>query len=317
MIPNITVFQSGIEADLINKFHTLGYKPYYDSKHGRNEAWLREMLTGNHRLFTWSMMGNFDYAWYAYEVNEIEKYGFPSFMIIYDNVTEMSDDDWRAIHAWVKFRMNNEPTFGPIISHAESLLEKPTTLMMNLKSEDSNIDNEKYEFVENGVKKQVTICPPEIKQREYEFRRKLVGEWDCMFYELTRHLTVDEEGQKPFAPFVVIVHPFSAKGHEYFFSDIYASHDWDVNKREGYWDFWALQQIWKSLCMPGEFTMKVVERIGNLCYPCKENEFSARAEPVVHRNTLENVMEFYKEQGRVYELQQEAKKIGWKKRERS
>jgi hypothetical protein len=69
--------------------------------------------------------------------------------------------------------------------------------------------------------------------------------------------------------------------------------------------------------MPGEFTMKVVERIGNLCYPCKENEFSARAEPVVHRNTLENVMEFYKEQGRVYELQQEAKKIGWKKRERS
>ncbi len=134
----------------------------------------------------------------------------------------------------------------------------------------------------NDIAPLVSIAPEFTPVKgEYGFSLELL-ENDIMLYEVTR------PGTK--LPFCVVVHDWAKKGHEYFFSDIYGSNSWDANRRECRFDYLFLQNVWHHLKMPGEFTMNVVKKRVDGCYPDRLLEGVApEGEPVVYRNTINQV----------------------------
>jgi len=80
---------------------------------------------------------------------------------------------------------------------------------------------------------------------------------------------------------------FSSRGDEYFFSDVYGSKAWDSNRMECRYDFLFLQNLWSHLGLDGEFTMDVLKKRVDRCYPGEGRV--AESEPIVYRSHLEDV----------------------------
>jgi len=88
-------------------------------------------------------------------------------------------------------------------------------------------------------------------------------------------------------PFTVLVDCFSQRGDEYFFSDVYGSKAWDSNRMECRFDFLFLQNLWTHMGLDGEFTMDVLKKRVDRCYPGEGRV--AESEPIVYRSPLESV----------------------------
>jgi len=113
----------------------------------------------------------------------------------------------------------------------------------------------------------------------YSFRCKLFEEYDVKLFEVKRPRTEK--------PFTVLVDCFSSRGDEYFFSDVYGSKAWDSNRMECRYDFLFLQNLWSHLGLDGEFTMDVLKKRVDRCYPGEGRV--AESEPIVYRSHLEDV----------------------------
>jgi hypothetical protein len=131
--------------------------------------------------------------------------------------------------------------------------------------------------------------PPELPaiDGEYRFRTFHAEKLDIKLYEVTRPGTEK--------PFTVVVNDVSAKGDLYFFTDIYGSKEWDMNRRECRFDYLFLTNLWEHLKMPGEFSMNYLKERTDRCYPGKLAEGQMpEAEPIVYRKSLEDVKQVLK-----------------------
>lgn len=122
---------------------------------------------------------------------------------------------------------------------------------------------------------------------EYRYRTFHAEKLDIKLYEVTRPGTEK--------PFTVVVNDVSTKGDLYFFTDIYGSKEWDMNRRECRFDYLFLTNLWEHLKMPGEFTMNFLKERTERCYPGKLAEGQIpEAEPIVYRKSIEDVKQVLK-----------------------
>lgn len=133
----------------------------------------------------------------------------------------------------------------------------------------------------HDVEPVISMAPEELPSVDepYSFRCKLYEEYDVKLFEVKRPRTEK--------PFTVLVDCFSSRGDEYFFSDIYGSKAWDSNRMECRYDFLFLQNLWGHLGLDGEFTMDVLKKRVDRCYPGEGRV--AESEPIVYRSPLESV----------------------------
>jgi len=133
----------------------------------------------------------------------------------------------------------------------------------------------------HDVEPVISMAPEELASVDepYSFRCKLYEEYDVKLFEVKRPRTEK--------PFTVLVDCFASRGDEYFFSDIYGSKAWDSNRMECRYDFLFLQNLWGHLGLDGEFTMDVLKKRVDRCYPGEGR--IAESEPIVYRSPLESV----------------------------
>lgn len=185
-------------------------------------------------------------------------------------------DKWDDIIIWTKRVImdggNSEIT-------AEDLrFERPFTLRREFKPPGE-------EVVIDGVKSHVLSIPPaniDLKDG-YDYHSFYDEIMDIKYYEI--------KSPSSETPFTVVVYNFSKKDDSWLFSDIYASNAWASNNMECRYDFHFLTVLWKHLNLPGEFTMDVVKRRVDACYPDRVKDINElETEPAVYRRAMLEVI---------------------------
>lgn len=184
---------------------------------------------------------------------------------------------WEEVDDWVKGFIFNEHTTS--LSTNELGFDKPSVQRRKSEKigEETVIDGEKV-FV-------LSTPPSDIDLKNgYKFQCHHDEMLDTKYYEV---IAPSSE-----TPFTVVVYNFSKKDDSYFFSDIWASNAWGRNRMESRYDYDFLVALWKHLKMPGEFTMDVVKRRVDACYPDRVKDINElESEPTVYRRAMSQVTE--------------------------
>lgn len=276
--PVITIFKTVNSSKLVDLFESLGYAPYinYTADYG----WLKKELVGAYHCYS-----IYNDCVYSYKVDDIDplEYVTPAFAFSFS-----SDINWRSLNAWLNHIILNIKTNYDISWLDKAIVQKVSNVSGDLKL---------FEIDGFGVGSVEHIPPTPLDTfGTYEFKKFYFEAIDTMFYEVVRPGTV--------VPFTVVVVSFSLKGHEYFFTDIYASNAWDYNRRECLYDFNFLKALWSNFFkLPGEFNMELVKARIDRCTPEKLSEGVApEAEPLVYRRAMDVVISAYKERSSVVEI---------------
>lgn len=142
---------------------------------------------------------------------------------------------------------------------------------------------DKPDVLKGGNDVKCVSHPPQYEPitEPYEFETYYIEERDTMLYTVKRPGTAE--------PYTVVVFPWKEKGHEAFFTDIYGARSWDHNRMECRFDFSFLQECWKRLHLPNEFTIDLVKEKIARCYP--REGIIPEAEPKVYRRGWQEVVE--------------------------
>lgn len=142
----------------------------------------------------------------------------------------------------------------------------------------------------HDVEPVISMAPEKMNvDQPYRFRCHYYEGYDVKLFEVVRPGTEK--------PFTVLVDCFSKRSDEYFFTDIYGSSSWDCNRLECRYDFLFLQNLWNHLGLEGSFTMDVLKKRVDRCYPGEGR--IAESEPIVYRVCLEDVEKLMNER-RIY-----------------
>lgn len=208
---------------------------------------------------------------------------------------------------WLKKEVNHEYAFGVTkemeIVAVKELKELPSILFITMPHDNvkelvmkivsGDLQMTEYflkgfitEKKENHVEPIISMAPevPDI-ETPYCFTSRYLDSYDVKLYEVIRPGTE--------TPFVVLVENFSQKSDIYFFTDIYGSNAWDCNRRECRFDFLFLQSLWHHMKFDGDFTMDVLKKRVDSCYP--GIGIVAESEPIVYRNTIDAVEKIIKQ----------------------
>ena len=261
MFADFTVFPSKQAASIVNRIDTQGYYAYFSND--ASLGWLEERLINpkRYRLF--------------YEGDIIDEVGKRPLEPPLLAIKTLEDyDDWDRVCDWVCATILSDG----VVTAPMQFFERPTRLKL-----ESNIPGE--ERLVDGIKSHVLSIPPDPIDLKsgYEFDSYYDEALDTKYYSV---IAPSSE-----VPFTVVVYHFSCKDDSYFFSDIYASSAWAANRLDCRYDFTFLQQLWKHLGLPGEFTMDVVKRRVDACYPDRVTDpDDLEPEPSVYRRSMADVM---------------------------
>lgn len=275
--PHIFVFESNNSEKVLRMFEEQKFSPFYDAKHSRDFNWFLNNIKSNHRLYSIGPESLYDYQ--VEDLNQDMTF-WPEFMIVYNEGEDINSLDWNAIYLWIRFHLFSKSCDELLFKRAEGILGKPVIQKNGLEAIDGKLVNE-YMF-----KGMLQSIKPEFKKlgSNYAFREYLILERDTMLYEIVRPSTL--------LPFTVVIEKFSKKGPVYLFTDIYGSNEWDMNRSECRFDFIFLQNLWMFLKMDGEFTMSIVKKRVDACYPNRLSEGEVpETEPIVYRRSIENVLQ--------------------------
>ncbi len=141
------------------------------------------------------------------------------------------------------------------------------------------------EVIIDGIKSHLLSTPPaDIDFKGgYNYHSFYDETLDIKYYEI--------KSPSSETPFTVVVNNFKLKDDSWLFSDIYASSAWASNNMECRYDFHFLTVLWKQLKLPGEFTMDVVKRRVDACYPDRVKTVNdLESEPSVYRRSMLEVI---------------------------
>ena len=275
--PHIFVFESNNSQKILSMFEEQKFSPFYDAKHTRDYNWFLNNIKSEHRLYSFGGEGVYDYQ---VEDLNLDMTFWPEFMIVFNEGEVLNSLDWSAIYLWIRFHLFSKSCDELLFKRAEDILGKPVIQKNGLEPIHGELVDE-YEF--KGILQSIK---PEFKKLEssYGFREYLILERDTMLYEVVRPNTL--------LPFTVVVEKFSTKGPVYLFTDIYGSNEWDINRSDCRFDFIFLQNLWVFLKMDGEFSMSVVKKRVDACYPDRMSKGEVpEIEPIVYRRSIENVLQ--------------------------
>ena len=262
MIPDFYVFSTNEACTLIKNIENNGFNAFVCE--GIN--WLAERLTNPKK---YRLIFNVD-RWEL--LQDGIQHDCPFLCISLDEEVE----DWTDIMTWVN-RVIIDGGSSEIT--AEDLnFQRPITLRREY-----NPPGE--EVIIDGVKSHVLSTPP----ADIDLKN---GYNYCCFYDEALDIKYYEViSPSSETPFTVVVNNFSKKDDSWLFSDIYASNAWGRNNLESRYDFHFLTVLWKHLKLPGEFTMDVVKRRVDACYPDRVKDLNdLESEPTVYRRAMREVI---------------------------
>ncbi len=275
--PHIFVFESNHSDKVLSMFEQKKFNPFYDAKHSRDYHWFLNNIRTEHRLYSFSDKGIYDYQ--IEDLNP-EMNFWPDFMIVFNENVILNNLDWNSIYLWIRFHLFSISCDELMLKRAEQIMERPVIQKAGLESIDGELVDE---FGFTGILQSIKPQYEKI-ENHYRFREHMILERDTMLYEIIRPNTL--------LPFTVVVEGYSKKGAVYLFSDIYGSSEWDMNRLECRFDFIFLQNLWRFMKLDGEFTTEVVKRRVDACYPDRLAEgIAPEPEPVVYRRSIENVVQ--------------------------
>lgn len=265
LIPTFTVFDTEYSLEIITMLEKEGFFPMYNGTVDRDGAMYLFKDFKKSRLYRldgliWELFDEYEYC-------------MPLLAIRFEE--DVSDTEWLDIMRWLTATKNNYPP-------NETIMEKPITVRKEIILAGTP-------RVIDGLKVTVISTPPDnIDLKEgYSFRKFHDEAQNTMYYEVF--------APSSDIPFTVVVPEYSAKSDVWFFSDIYACNAWDSNRLTGRFDFTFLQELWKYLKLPGEFTMQVVKDRVDACYPGRCKGVMPTPEPIVYRRSLNKVINHKKD----------------------
>jgi hypothetical protein len=243
------------EAKIVKTFHDLGYATYVDALHRNDYEWFsRNVVTG--RLFIYD--GDQVYMFEKEKLTPSMDFT-PDFVILFNEDTQISLEQWDAIHKYVQQHLTDEIIDMTNTMKVHELLGKPTTQRVELKD--------------------VEMAP---LNDHYEFECRHLAEEDIMLYEVI----------KPFTdlPYTSITRNFKKKGHVPFFTDLFICQSWGVARS----DMAFLKQMWDYLKMDGVFDLdSLMKAATEKCYP--SDNAIPEPEPEVYRRKLDDVIQILNE----------------------
>lgn len=243
------------EAKIVKTFHDLGYATYVDAIHRNDYEWFsRNVVTG--RLFIYD--GDQVYMFEKEKLTPSMDFT-PDFVILFNEDTQISLEQWDAIHKYVQQHLTDELIDMTNTMKVHEMLGKPTTQRVELKDVEMAPLNDHYEF--------------ECRHLEEE---------DMMLYEVI----------KPFTdlPYTSVTRNFKKKGHVPFFTDLFICQSWGVARS----DIAFLKQMWDHLKMDGTFDLdSLMKAATEKCYP--SDNAIPEPEPEVYRRKLDDVIQILDE----------------------
>lgn len=255
----------------MTKFMNMGYPVYYNGR-SKAKTWFVEQLPSDLRHRVVWLDGK-------YGVKAGVENDFPAWCIFFNE--DLNEDEWLCVMQFLTYPLCDEET----LDAAKAFLDPVTT-----HTNEYTPEGEK-KLVDGKMSTVNSIAPEPYKYGEgYHFSYKYIQANDTMYYQVKRPNTAD--------PFVVAVSCFEdlgnmgarKKDHSWFFTDIYGSSSWDVNRLDCKYDFTFLLKLWKHFNLPGEFNMEVVKRRIDACDPKKCTDQLPQLEPRVFRREMEAVI---------------------------
>lgn len=264
MIPDFYVFDTNEAAELITNIESLGFNAFFSAKSDYN--WLAERFINPRRYLLF---------WDAHRYGHIDHNSIDAPMLAISLPEEYVK--WEEVATWIQveiFKLPLELEFN----FKYLKFEKPAT-----QKRVYNPPGEKK--IIEGLESHVMSIPPD------EIDLKNGYSFDCFYDEILDIKYYEVLAPSSPTPFTVVVNQFSSKNDSWFFSDIYASNAWGRNMMESRYDFSFLQALWVHLKLPGEFTMDIVKRRVDSCYPDRVKTLAElEAEPSVYRRPMKDVM---------------------------
>lgn len=265
MIVDFLVFDTPKAAFIINALEQEGFNVY--ASNNASESWLKKRYINEKRYRLYFDMfevvsgkcGDYPYETPIFAISVPEDY-----------------DEWLNVDLWVKGGIFKE--FENSITTQDLNFDKPST--QHRVSQTIGV-----ETVIDGVKSNVlSTAPSDIDLKSgYKYQCYYDEPFDTKYYEV---IAPSSE-----TPFTVVVYNFSKKDDTFLFSDIYASNAWGRNRMECRYDYDFLVALWQHLGLPGEFTMAVVKRRVDACYPDRVKKVEdLETEPSIYRRPMSEVM---------------------------
>lgn len=277
MFVDFFVFDTQKAAFIINKLEQEGFNVY--ASNDCSDNWLKTHFNNEKRYRLYFDMfeivsgkcGDYPYESPVLAISVLEDY-----------------NEWLNVDLWIKGCIFGE--FENSITSEDLNFDKPAT--QHRVSPAIGV-----ETVIDGIKSQVLSTPPDdIDLKDgYKYQSYYNEALDTKYYEV---IAPSSE-----TPFTVVVYNFKQKDDTFLFSDIYASNSWGRNRRECRYDFDFLKALWKHLGLPGEFTMDIVKRRVDACYPDRVKRVEdLESEPSVYRRPMADVMNMKRKnvEGREY-----------------
>lgn len=262
MIPEFFVFNTEKAAELIKNIEYIGFNVFVSGK--SDEYWLSERFTNPKKYLLF---------WGPYEFGHVgDITGTPLLCIS----LQEEKDNWCNVIKWIQSEIFREQ--GTVITVEELDFQCPSTQRREYTPPGE-------EVVIDGLKSHVVSYPPQEVdlKKGYSFDSIYDETYDVKYFEV---YSPSSE-----TPFTVVVNNYSKKDDTWLFSDIFASNAWARNNMESRYDFHFLTVLWKHLGLPGEFTMDVVKRRVDACYPDRVKDLKdLEPEPQVYRRPMAEVM---------------------------
>jgi hypothetical protein len=185
---------------------------------------------------------------------------FPSFVIYFDALEDIYENDWNFIHRYMQHLFYNEQCPDLESERAKYLLASSTVISPQYHEEDQD---------------------DEILQTCYTFDRWEITDRDICLIQIG----------KPNCniPYTVCIRDFSKRGLKPLFTSLFISESWGVSRS----DITFLQELWKEL-MNGVFDLdQMLKEATEVCYPSEGK--TPEPEPEVYRRTITQVLQTFHE----------------------
>ena len=262
MIPEFYVFKTEKAAELIKNIEYIGFNAFVSGK--SDEYWLRERFTNPKKYLLF---------WDPNRFGNVGAYNDTPLLCI---SFQEEYDNWVDLVVWIQAEIFKEKESEITVEDLD--LQRPATQRREYVPPGE-------EVVIDGLKSHVVSYPPQEVdlKKGYSFDSIYDETYDVKYFEV---YSPSSE-----TPFTVVVNNYSKKDDTWLFSDIFASNAWARNNMESRYDFHFLTVLWKHLGLPGEFTMDVVKRRVDACYPNRVKDIKdLEPEPQVYRRPMSEVM---------------------------
>ncbi len=286
--PQIIVFDTENAQEVITAFSAAGYACLFDGIHGQDYQWFKKEILNEHLFYFMPIDWEDDLITRTVE-DVVNIANPPDFVIVYGEGQELGVGSWDRITKFVEQLFERDAGLEIRFNLIQEIFpahEKETIVwggaQEGTKFDPATVSSAFGDIVTDGLVT-ASVPPDEIVvSSEYKYETLYIEKRDTMIYQINRPETVK--------PFTVVTTPFKLKGHEPFFTALFASNDWAANRLDVCkYDIPFLEQVWKHLSMPGKFDIdKMLKEATEACYPSSITP--PVAEPVVYRHDIETVV---------------------------